>query len=218
NTIDDEQGELIPVFRAGVNYKLREATWLRASYGQGYRFPAIAERFIKTLVGGIAIYPNDSLNAEKGYSTEAGISQGFRVAGFKGILDVAGFLTRYREMVEFTFGLWGGPTDPFIGLGFKALNSGDTRISGIDISLSGTGNIGAFGLTIMAGYTYMDPVQESFNPDYVKKVSLPYDSLIYLGSDSSNFLKYRFHHMMKADVEISYKKFAIGAGARYTSF
>ncbi|MGB2424013.1 MAG: TonB-dependent receptor, partial [Flavobacteriales bacterium] len=32
-----------PVFRAGLNFQPAEATWLRASLGQGFRFPTIAE-------------------------------------------------------------------------------------------------------------------------------------------------------------------------------
>ena len=32
-----------PIFRTGANLKLTQATFLRASYGQGYRFPTITE-------------------------------------------------------------------------------------------------------------------------------------------------------------------------------
>ena len=31
-----------PVFRTGLNYQLAVATYLRASWGQGYRFPSMA--------------------------------------------------------------------------------------------------------------------------------------------------------------------------------
>ena len=47
------------LFRFGVNFKATEGTFLRASYGQGFRFPTIAEKYIKTQVGSIVIYPND---------------------------------------------------------------------------------------------------------------------------------------------------------------
>ena len=32
-----------PVFRTGINYQLTQATYLRGSWGQGYRFPAMSE-------------------------------------------------------------------------------------------------------------------------------------------------------------------------------
>ena len=53
-----------PIFRAGANYQLGRATYLRASYGQGFRFPSIGEKFISTAVGLINIYPNPDLVAE----------------------------------------------------------------------------------------------------------------------------------------------------------
>jgi len=47
-----------PVFRAGLNYQLFTYTFLRASYGQGYRFPSVAEKYISTGVSALKIYPN----------------------------------------------------------------------------------------------------------------------------------------------------------------
>ena len=35
-----------PVFRTGVNYQAAEATFVRSSWGQGFRFPSMAELFI----------------------------------------------------------------------------------------------------------------------------------------------------------------------------
>jgi iron complex outermembrane receptor protein len=40
-----------PVFRAGMNIKLHKASFVRASFGQGYRFPTMAEKYIRTQVG-----------------------------------------------------------------------------------------------------------------------------------------------------------------------
>ena len=219
NRIDDIKNKFTSVVRAGINYRVLKGTYLRASYGQGYRFPSVAEKFIRTQVGGLVIYPNDSVASEKGFSSEIGIRQGIQFHGWKGLFDVAAFWTEYRNMVEFTFGTWGKQSDPFFGLGFKAFNTGDTRIKGIDLSLSGTGNIGAIAITVLAGYTYMEPEQLVFDSLYIKKTTLPYyDSTMYLGSDSSNFLKYRFNHLAKLDLEFSYRKFSVGFGFRYNSF
>ena len=49
---------ITPVFRVGANYQAAKYTFIRASFGQGYRFPSIAEKFIKASVGGLNIFPN----------------------------------------------------------------------------------------------------------------------------------------------------------------
>ena len=68
-----------PVLRAGVNYQLAEGTFLRSSWGQGYRFPSIAELFIETEVArGIYVFQNPELKPESGWSSEIAIKQGFR--------------------------------------------------------------------------------------------------------------------------------------------
>ena len=52
-----------PIFRSGLNLKLTQATWLRCSYGQGFRFPTITEKFIKTRTGGLDVFPDPQLQA-----------------------------------------------------------------------------------------------------------------------------------------------------------
>src|SRR5688572_28433972 len=65
--LDTVEGDLTPVARTGLNFHLFKKTYLRTSYGQGYRFPSIAEKYINTEVGGVRIYPNDSLQQEMGW-------------------------------------------------------------------------------------------------------------------------------------------------------
>ena len=62
-----------PVFRAGMNFQAAEATWMRASIGQGFRFPTIAEKFIRTGLGPLQVYPNNDLRPETAVNIEAGI-------------------------------------------------------------------------------------------------------------------------------------------------
>lgn len=45
-----------PVARAGVNYQATDQTFVRASFGQGYRFPSIAEKYTATSLGMVNIY------------------------------------------------------------------------------------------------------------------------------------------------------------------
>lgn len=198
-----------PVMRAGANVQVFEATWVRASFGQGYRFPCVAEKYIRTSASGLEIYPNDSLREETGWSAEIGIKQGLKFGKWLGYLDISAFRMEYRDMMEFTFGQWGNPlVDPLFGLGFKSVNVGHTRIDGIDISLVGQGKIGPIGVDALAGYTYMNPISLDFDPAH--------DTLF--NTSKENILKYRYKHIAKADVQLNYKKWSFGVSMRYNSF
>ncbi|MBK7303482.1 MAG: TonB-dependent receptor [Saprospiraceae bacterium] len=86
------------------------ATYLRASWGQGFRFPTIAEKYITTNAGGIMVTPNPDLKSEYGDSYEIGVKQGLIIGRFKGMVDFSGFLSRYQNMMEFSFlalKIWG---------------------------------------------------------------------------------------------------------------
>jgi len=201
----------IPVFfRSGINYQLFKATWLRASYGQGFRYPTIAEKYISSNVGAIYVYPDDSLKPESGWSAEIGLKQGIKISNWLGYFDIAGFWTRYKDMMEFTFGQYGKIIDPAheYGLGFESLNIGDATISGVDVSIVGQGNIGPVLTKVLAGFTYMNPVDDNTDSLYNERKSPPF----------SNFLKYRFEYLAKADIEFSYKKASLGFSYRYNSF
>lgn len=53
-----------PVFRGGLNYELGEYSFIRASFGQGYRYPSVTEKFILKDIGGVGAFPNAELKAE----------------------------------------------------------------------------------------------------------------------------------------------------------
>ena len=192
-------GSLIkPVLRAGLNYRAFKETYLRTSFGQGYRYPTIAERYVKTRVGSFSILPNDTLQAEAGWSAEAGIKQGLKIGKWLGYADAALFWSEYQNMIEFNFVV------DKTGSGFKSLNVGNTKVWGFDVSLAGEGNIGKTRLRVLAGYTYMDPVK--FRADATS-------------SDSGSVvLKYRYRHIAKADVEATLSKWSLGISFRYNSF
>lgn len=224
------ESESKPVFRTGANYKLAEATFLRASFGQGYRFPSIAEKFITTSVGIVQVYSNPELQSETSFNAEIGVKQGFQIGEFKGYLDVAGFLQRFENFIEFTFSQWSpDPTfENLFGLGFKSVNTGDAQVAGADLSIMGTGYVGKVKLDVLAGYTYIEPT--SLNPDEVYANSpADEDDLIYIeayenisfastSSDpSDNILKYRMQHVIRADVMATYGYWTLGASWRYNS-
>ncbi len=201
-----------PVFRAGLNYQLFEYTFLRASYGQGYRFPTIAEKYVATSVSALQAFPNPGLQPERGYSAELGVKQGFKVLGFRGFLDVAGFWTEYQNMVEFVFDIYGPKTGLFYEdkkyAGFKSQNVGRARIYGVDANITGSGKIGPINVTTLTGYTYTKAIDPDFNPLLDTLGSLP----------NSNLLKYRNKHLFKTDVQLDYKKLSVGVSGRYYSF
>ncbi len=207
NFLDTFKAEQKPVFRAGANYELDQATFIRASYGQGYRYPSIAERFVNTSFGASRVFPNLGLLSETGWSAELGIKQGYKLGSWLGIIDIAGFWTEYKNMMEFNFGLH-LPEDSTLQqvgprvldyIGFKSINVGTARINGVDISILGQGKIGQLESKLIFGYTYMNPIQ--VNPDSVIKANM---------SGHTNTLKYRYRHSLKFDFENSYKKITIG--------
>ena len=222
--INDESDNK-PVFRAGANYQLGRATYLRASYGQGFRFPSIAEKFIVTGVGSINIFANPSLVAETSDNAEIGIKQGFKIGNFMGYADVAVFQQNYENFIEFTFGPWGGATagTDFLKLfGFKSLNTGPARIRGAELSIMGASSIGRHEFQLLAGYTYTQPISLSPNLNYAvndpSSNNPDYVSYMLTSSDpSKNILKYRLQHLVRGDIFWKHKQFSSGLSVRYNS-
>lgn len=210
-----------PVFRAGINYQIAEATFLRSSWGQGYRFPSIAELFIETEVtDGIYVYQNPQLKPESGWSSEIAIKQGFKIGDWIGYVDLAAFMMEYENMMEFSFGQWEEISATSLGIGFKSINIGDTRISGIEFSTAANGKIGKNELNLLAGYTLVDAVPLDPNMTYGEDINdreLNYYNTSSLDS-TDLFLKYRHKHICKLDVEWKRGQIAIGTSFRYNSF
>ena len=217
-----------PVFITGLNYQLAEATYIRTSWGQGYRFPSMAELFIRTTQSGLEIYPNPNLKPESGWSSEIGIKQGLKLGNWMGYIDLAAFLMQYDDMMEFSFGRWAesrGDTN-FYGLGFKSLNVGKKQISGIELSLNGQVKISKdFSVNFMGGYSYMHSISLTPDETYAKfdrPINLGgenMDSLTYNNNSSDpSALKYRYKHIAKIDIEIMYKELSLGGSFRYNDF
>jgi outer membrane receptor protein involved in Fe transport len=210
NSMNRQTAESKPVFRTGINYEAGKHTFLRASWGQGYRFPTIAERFIKTSFGAASVFPNPGLQSETGHSKEIGIKQGVKLGKWLGVVDAALFNMRYNNMIEFNF-TYVYPTEPgsdssFLkNLGFVSQNIGSTSITGTDISLQATKQAKST-QNLLLGYTYILPIQ------------LGMDSAIAANySGDRNFLKYRYQHSLKAAYQWSYKKWSLGTINTITS-
>ncbi|MFM1875490.1 MAG: hypothetical protein RL266_1227, partial [Bacteroidota bacterium] len=200
-----------PVFRAGLSWKAGRESYVRASYGQGYRFPTIAEKYILTTSGGLGVFPNPDLKPETSWNAELGFKQGFKVGKFFGYFDLVGFWQEYTNSIEFVMGRYS--TDVVLP-GFKFLNTGRNRVRGIETSIMGGGQFTkSFGTTLIVGYTYTIP--QSVNPDSVfyrdnTGGSLQQHSHHSTSIQETNILKYRFQHLANLDVEFSYRKWALG--------
>lgn len=180
-----------PIARFGLNYQAGEKTYLRASWGQGFRFPTIAEKFITTDLGGTPISPNPFVTSETGWSSEIGIKRGFSVSKWNGFVDVAAFWMEYENMIEFILTSFQN--------GFQATNIGNTVIKGFDTSIQGQGQLFGVNTNIIAGYTYINPKYQEFTEAEQRGSSVDY-----------NVLKYRFKHTFKIDVESNFNKFNVG--------
>lgn len=226
NKIDTIKGTSPVVMRIGANYKLAKATFIRASYGEGYRFPSIAEQFVKSNVGPIQLFPDSAIKPETGYSAEVGINQGIKLGKWMGSADLAAFWTRYNDLIDFEFGYWppkGTPVNEqhwFKYLGFESVNVENARITGLDFSLQGEGKIGSLPVQFNGGFTAINPIN-LVTRDSVNKYESTHPNLTGAQKDSlaqTEILNYRSLYTAKFGFEIFIKKFTLGGNIRYNSF
>ncbi|MGE5440845.1 MAG: TonB-dependent receptor [Bacteroidota bacterium] len=128
--------------KAALNYRMSDATTLRASVGKGFRAPTLAEAFTSTAAGGIKIKPNPLLKPETSLSMEAGINHSF---GLLVNSDLALFQNEYYHFIE-------PGVDPIDGLvTFRNLTR--ARIQGLEVNL--TFNLVPGSLSLLTNYTYL---------------------------------------------------------------
>jgi iron complex outermembrane receptor protein len=184
-SLDGINEKIVPIFRAGLNWQAAEYTFLRASFGQGYRFPSIAEKFAATTLGSIRIIANPDIQSESGWSTELGVKQGLSFGKLLGQFDLALFYMRNTNLIEYMFASY--PE----GFGFKANNSEEARIYGTELEFLISGETGKIKSTISGGYSFIYPIDLD-----------PLTSL-----SSNKFLKYRRMHTGKISYQAEWKKF-----------
>jgi iron complex outermembrane receptor protein len=187
-SLDGINDKIVPIIRVGLNWQAADFTFLRASFGQGYRFPSIAEKFASTTMGSIKIIPNPDILSESGWSTEAGIKQGVQFGNITGQADFSLFLLQNSNMIEYMFGVY---TE---GLGFRATNVEQSRVYGLETELLLSRSFGKFQTTFTGGYTFMYPVE--FNK--------------HTNQNTDIYLKYRRKHSGIISVDTQWKKFSLG--------
>jgi iron complex outermembrane receptor protein len=196
--INANSEEWQPLFSAGVNYELNRATAFSFHWGEGYRFPTIAEKFIATPLGPTLISPNPELISEIGETYNLGIKQIVPVGGISSLLRVDLFLMQYDDMIEF------GLQNPL--LGFQAINIGDTDIRGLEISALGDYQLSDISGDFLISYTYIDPSYRNFNEDIQARSSV-----------DKNILKYRVQHQFTCQGSWNWKSWQVGLSGLYNS-
>lgn len=217
--LDTIDGIAVPIFKGGINYQTGPTTFLRTSFGQGYRVPSLVEKYARTSLGLLQILPNEGITAEYGWNAEVGIKKQIFVDEWKGYADFAVYVTDYYDMTEFTFGFY-----EFEGAtvaGFKSLNTSRARLGGFEFTMNGSGKIFGNNLTFLGGYNYVYPADLSADSSAADWSTFTNNFFHGITNNDSAFLgsvlKYRFRHMMRFDAEYALKKWNIGADVNYFS-
>ncbi len=235
-----------PVFRAGLNWEIYKAGFLRASFGQGYRNPSITEKFARKDIGGVGVYPNHNIKPESGFNAELGYKQLYKFGPVSGTFDVAAFYTEYQNMIEYQFGLFRNSdfsminsiydvideaqgmiedikvnkslSGAGIGIGAQFVNVNHARIYGAEVSTAGKVDIkNDMVLAYNIGYTFTEP-EDMDNAKRIEEEKQYTDPLQMKNkSNDSKYLKYRNKHSFKTTIDYNVKWFSVGLNMMYRS-
>ncbi len=194
NSLDEVFDKITPVFRTGINWQAADYTFLRTSFGQGYRYPSIAEKYASTTLGSVKIYPNPFVKPESGWSSEIGVKQGIIMGKTNGQADLSAFFLQNYNLIEFPFGSYPDPVTGISGVGFRADNVEQSRIYGFELEFILNRIFGKFNTSLSGGYTFIYPVE--------------FNQVTHKSTDT--YLKYRRKHSAKIILNTLYKKFDLG--------
>jgi outer membrane receptor protein involved in Fe transport len=128
--------------KIGLSYQVASTTSLRSTLGWGFRNPSIAEIYTNTEFSGVPIVPNPLLKPERSISFESGLLHQFSWMQ----LDIAGFYSRYHDLIEARPEVTGA-------VSFRNVSKG--RIAGLELSTQ----IALGFLTLDGNYTLLDAVE-----------------------------------------------------------
>ncbi|TAL65379.1 MAG: TonB-dependent receptor [Bacteroidetes bacterium] len=194
NSLDDKSDKIVPIFRTGINWQAADYTFLRASFGQGYRYPSIAEKYASTTLGSVKIFPNPFVQSESGWNSEVGFKQGILMGKINGQADLSVFLSQNNNLIEYPFGSYPDPVTGLSSVGFRADNVEQSRVYGCELEFVLNRSSGDFNTSLSGGYTFIYPVE--------------YSQITNKNTDI--YLKYRRKHSAKISLNSSYKKFDSG--------
>lgn len=190
NALDGIYDKIVPVFRAGLNWQVASLSFLRLSFGQGYRYPSIAEKHASTTLGSVRIFPNPDIMPESGWSAEAGIKQGIMIGNINGQADFSLFMSQNSNMIEFFLSVYTDPESGLTSTGFQATNIEQSRVYGGELEFMASGSFNSIYTTLTGGYTYIYPVEYNRSTQ----------------QSTGDYLKYRRKHSGKASLHVSWKK------------
>lgn len=227
--IDTFMESSTPVFRAGINYNVGKATFLRGSFGQSYRIPTVAERHLDDdLNPSVRIIPHPELAVEKGWSAEMGLKQVVGISKWQAYIDFSIFHQRFKNFVQYGFVSAASNPELFEGLpasyiiGLYPQNVSNSMVTGYEAGLASRGSIGPIGITALVGYTYSYPV----NLDSARNYSAGqyfeefFELMVNRASEAEaeKIMMLRPRHMVKGDVQLDYKKASLGITLIYNSY
>jgi iron complex outermembrane receptor protein len=201
NESDGRTDNIVPIFRSGINYKAGRSTFLRASFGQGYRYPSVAEKFAYTNLGEVKIFPNPEIKSEFGWSSEIGLKQGIRTRTITGQFDLSAFWSQNKDMIEYVFGLFYDPFTERFDFGFMSSNIENSSVYGAELEFMLTAKLGGTGLDLGGGYTRLYPYEKS-DP---------------ANTGTKTHLKYRRKNSAKLFFNTRFKKFELSVNCFYKS-
>jgi outer membrane cobalamin receptor len=193
-SLDGDDHKVVPIFRAGLNWQGADYTFLRASFGQGYRYPSIAEKWASTTLGSILLIPNPDILSESGWNAELGVKQGFMLGEITGQADLSLFLMQNSNLIEFYFSIYSQ------GIGFMANNIEQARVYGTELEFTLNRQVENLNITATGGYSYIFPRDNS---------DIYQDTIVYL--------KYRRHHSGKLYINTNWKRFDFGLNINFRS-
>ena len=155
--------------KIAASYRAADPLVLRASYGQGFRVPGLAERFVNNQ-DRFPLFPNPDLLPEESSSYEIGFRLLGASHGSSFRLDVAGFWNDYKDLIEPKLVRIAEP-DAAPKLGFQFVNLTQARIRGAEIGLDAS--VFDDRVSLKVGYTFLDSedldtgAELPFRPDHL---------------------------------------------------
>ncbi|MFN4765049.1 MAG: TonB-dependent receptor plug domain-containing protein [Bacteroidota bacterium] len=205
--------------------------FLRASIGQGFRLPSIAELYSNSKIGGVRILGDSTLDAEQSWSAEVGYMHRFGRSELQPELDIAFFHSFYRNLVEFNFEValpavydaqdsaWFN--DPSLSTEeknsrlfqkyarFKPMGVPEAMIQGVEAQFSGSLPLPQGMFQYRLGYTFSNPL--NLRPPAFDST---YNSTL---TDLMRFLKYRYRHLLRAEFSVHKGSWTWTTQVRYNS-
>ncbi len=131
--------------KINTSYQLSSTVSVRASYGHGFRVPAISERFVNSS-DYLPLNPNLDLKPEESIGMELGFRVRSNTGSYQLTADLVGFQTEYKNLIEPRFSQRSSV--------FTFLNVSEARVRGLESTVELRHHSDKHALKL--GYTLLD--------------------------------------------------------------